>query len=254
MAKFDACLDLPEPSINQGVIKSTNRYGCYYARRQSRRAFKDSGIFKYWNPIIGWNERIARRTWLKRLAQNWRTTMSQAQRDAWDTLAAGVTMTNNDGQSVNPNGFQLYIASNTLAYSVGLAPPYYNTTLTKAIRMNPPASWDPPPAPIFGSVVAFYDYVFYVEVTNFPDFPWTVETFGIKGGLHSSAAGRRNPYYTSQAVDWYFDGDLNNYVFYFSCDYPLAKQYQFKQCTINLRFSHLSTGVFSNPTWIEVPG
>ncbi len=53
------------------------------------------------------------RTIFGSLAVLWQTTLTAAQRTAWDTYAANVTVVNRIGETVNLTGLQMYIRSNT---------------------------------------------------------------------------------------------------------------------------------------------
>ena len=53
------------------------------------------------------------RTIFGSLANSWGTTLTAAQRAAWDTYASNVTVVNRIGETINLTGFQQYIRSNT---------------------------------------------------------------------------------------------------------------------------------------------
>lgn len=53
------------------------------------------------------------------LTEYWRETCSAAQREAWETYAAAVDMTNRLGESINLSGFQQFIRSNSILAQQG---------------------------------------------------------------------------------------------------------------------------------------
>jgi len=86
---------------------SRNRYGLYARRR---------GI-----PV---NPNSARqnavRTIFSDLAQHWQNTLTAAQRSAWETYGANVTMIDKLGQAITLTGQSHYIRSNVAALTAGL--------------------------------------------------------------------------------------------------------------------------------------
>ena len=61
----------------------------------------------------------ALRTIFGQLAVLWSSTLTAAQRTAWDTYAANVTVVNRIGETVNLTGLQMYIRSNTPRLQAG---------------------------------------------------------------------------------------------------------------------------------------
>lgn len=78
-----------------GNTFSYNRYGRYVRARSTPV-----------NPNTEYQQLV--RASLALSATIWQSTMSQAERDAWNTYAFSVTRTNSLGQTYNPSGWQLF--------------------------------------------------------------------------------------------------------------------------------------------------
>lgn len=90
-----------------GVVYSRNRYG---------------GYVRSYQPPVNPNStrQIAVRNVFKQLTEAWNTTLSAAQRTAWNLYGSSVPVLDRLGQSINLTGFQHYIRSNTLILQCGL--------------------------------------------------------------------------------------------------------------------------------------
>ena len=66
-------------------------------------------------------QQVTLRTIFAALAVHWGTTLTAAQRTAWDTYAENVTVVNRIGETVNLTGFQMFIRSNTPRLQAGEA-------------------------------------------------------------------------------------------------------------------------------------
>ena len=53
------------------------------------------------------------------LAQQWRETLTELQRQAWNTYASNVSMLNKLGESINLSGFNQYVRSNSVVLLMG---------------------------------------------------------------------------------------------------------------------------------------
>lgn len=70
------------------------------------------------NPQTGYQTNV--RNAMGAAADRWTTALTEAQREAWRTWAAGITVQNTLGQSIKLSGFQHYVRINQLAlYSAG---------------------------------------------------------------------------------------------------------------------------------------
>lgn len=67
------------------------------------------------------DRQIAVRNAVRSLAIAWQNTLTQVQRDAWDTYAANVSWLNHLGQTINLTGLNHYIRSNTPRLQDGVA-------------------------------------------------------------------------------------------------------------------------------------
>lgn len=84
-----------------GNTHARNRFGNYMRART-----------KPVNPNSA--RQVEMRAFLTFMAEEWRETLSAAQRAAWNTYAAAVTMQNKLGESIHPTGFNHFIRSNTI--------------------------------------------------------------------------------------------------------------------------------------------
>jgi len=91
-----------------GSVYSHNRYGQYIRARSIPV-----------NPNT--DRQVAARNATRNLAIAWSQTLTQDQRDAWDTYAANVSWVNKVGHSVNLTGEAHYIRSNAPRIVAGLA-------------------------------------------------------------------------------------------------------------------------------------
>lgn len=101
-----------------GTVWSHNRYGAYKRNRSIPV-----------NPNT--DRQVAIRNFVKNLTIAWQNTLTQQQRNQWDTYAANVDWLNKLGQTVNLTGLNHYVRSNVPRLQVGLArvdggPPIFN--------------------------------------------------------------------------------------------------------------------------------
>jgi hypothetical protein len=90
-----------------GITAARNKGGMYL---RARVVPVDPGSFF----------QTAVRTIFGQLAVLWSSTLTAAQRTAWETYAENVTVVNRIGETVNLTGFQMYIRSNTPRLQAGL--------------------------------------------------------------------------------------------------------------------------------------
>ena len=91
----------------EGTTYSRNRYGSYVRNRAMPV-----------NPNTSRQQAV--RAYLSQLAQRWKDTLTQAQRDAWDVYAANVSVKNALGDDIFLTGFNHYIRSNSVILQCGL--------------------------------------------------------------------------------------------------------------------------------------
>lgn len=117
-----ALVVLPEGQQRSGSIGGTvwsrNRFGAYIRNRSVPV-----------NPNT--DRQVAVRNAVRALTIAWEQTLTQVQRDAWDTYASNVIWTNKLGQAVNLTGLNHYIRSNTVRVmnaiaAVDAAPTIFN--------------------------------------------------------------------------------------------------------------------------------
>lgn len=90
-----------------GVVFSRNRYGGYMRR--------------YASPVNPNTARqVAVRNVFQQLTEAWNTTLSSAQRTAWNLYGSSVSVLDRFGASIYLTGFAHYIRSNTLILQAGL--------------------------------------------------------------------------------------------------------------------------------------
>jgi len=90
-----------------GNVYSRNRYGAY-ARARTKPV----------NPNSARQQAI--RAALAFLTERWSSTLTAAQRTAWNLYGSNVVMTNKLGESINLSGFNHYIRSNVIRKRAGL--------------------------------------------------------------------------------------------------------------------------------------
>ena len=105
-----ALVKLPEGQQRSGkqggMVWSHNRTGPYVRERAVPV-----------NPNT--DRQVAARNAMRALAIRWETTLTQAQRDAWDTYAANVTWQDALGRSIFLTGLNHYIRSNVIQVQLG---------------------------------------------------------------------------------------------------------------------------------------
>lgn len=105
-----ALVVLPEGTQISGSIGGTtyshNRYGAY---RRSRSVPVNPNTDK----------QVGIRNIVRALTIIWQSTLTQAQRDAWDVYAANVTWKNRLGKDVHLTGMNHYVRSNTPRVDIG---------------------------------------------------------------------------------------------------------------------------------------
>jgi len=90
-----------------GTTFSRNRYGSY-ARARTKPV----------NPNTA--NQVAIRSALTFLTERWSSTLTAAQRTAWNLYGSNVVMTNRLGESINLSGFNHYIRSNVLRKRINI--------------------------------------------------------------------------------------------------------------------------------------
>lgn len=105
-----ALVVLPEGQQRSGSIGGTvwsrNRYGAYIRSRSVPV-----------NPNT--DRQVAIRNAVRALTIGWQNTLTQVQRDAWETYAGNVVWVNKLGQTVRLTGLNHYIRSNTQSVALG---------------------------------------------------------------------------------------------------------------------------------------
>ncbi len=91
-----------------GSVYSHNRFGQYIRSRSTPV-----------NPNT--DRQVAVRNAVRSLTIAWQNTLTQVQRDAWETYASNVTWSNKFGDSVNLTGLNHYVRSNTPRLQFGFA-------------------------------------------------------------------------------------------------------------------------------------
>lgn len=88
-----------------GNVFSRNRYGSYVRQRT-----------KPVNPNTARQQAV--RNYLTSLVEHWRSTLTQAQRDAWMVYADSISMQNSLGEQIKLSGYNHYIRSNQAILNV----------------------------------------------------------------------------------------------------------------------------------------
>jgi hypothetical protein len=250
MAKFHECANLPEPSINQGVFKATNRFGCFYSLRDRRPKPTNLWAQNWWNGYYNKNIRAQRRQLMRQIGLAWNAKLSGTQRTAWEALAGSITWTNYNGDAHTGNGFELFVAVQTeRRYTYGV--PWFQFSFpTWPIFLDPPSPWDPPAAPAMTNPALSFDAWFQIEVTNAPANSewWSAAPYIQKG--HSAAGVPHRPY--GPARDFLSDFGSDPPLLYVPVDFPWFTLDHYRGCSVGYRFLNLNTGVFSDPSWIDV--
>ena len=134
----------------------------------SHRALGPTADYDYWLKTTGISLPGYRRNWGRGLAFAWKTDLSNAQRTAWRNMAATVSITNCKAVSKTPSGYQLFHHYNDFAaHAIGYWPPYDAGEFAVPIP-DPPAAWDPPPAPHITSFFSAGGGHLYIYTDNLP--------------------------------------------------------------------------------------
>lgn len=120
MAKYKGIVWSDARGKVNGLVYSRNTYGVYVR-----------GLASPVQPQTPAQQSI--RAYLQNLTRGWRD-LTQAQREAWNALAAQVTLTDTLGNTYNPSGEQLYTGLNMNLILIGNTP----------IQTPPPAPVDVP--------------------------------------------------------------------------------------------------------------
>jgi len=260
MAKFDACINLPDPAPTQAIVKSTNCNGCYYALKRSRtRTPKRNGaptwLASMKLPIARLNRLVTRG-----LADSWANYLSQATRDAWETLSATATWTNYDGSPGTQNGFSLWLAVNRFRrYSnffpssngASLFTPLeiingYKIQMTSGILPSP---WAQPPAPSVASVEIFDGNTAFCVLNNPPNpFELVMETVQAVN-FKSCSATQPKKYIATPNLPSISDFESEVFI---SFDYPGPEFSIGKAKRLGMRYTNFVNNNFSEPTWIQL--
>lgn len=91
-----------------GIVYSHNRYGSYTRQRIIPT-----------NPASSFQNAV--RAAFEALANYWTNTLTPAERAAWDTYAANVTMTNRLSLAINITGMSMFVRNNTPRLLLGLS-------------------------------------------------------------------------------------------------------------------------------------
>jgi len=107
-----------------GNTFSRNRYGNYI--RAKTMPINPNSVF----------QQVVRAA-IAFLTERWYSTVTEAQRSAWATYAAGVSMNNKLGESIHLSGFNHYIRSNSILKQLGLAPIDAGPTVLEIPEQDP---------------------------------------------------------------------------------------------------------------------
>jgi len=168
----------------------------------SHRARGPAPDFMEFFSLTGLSLTWYRRDWCKRLAQAWKTDLSNAQRTVWKNLAATVTIENYKGVSKVPNGFQLFHHYNDFAAHLNNQWPPWDKTYFAQPILNAPGAWDPPDAPNIVNVVSS-DYAYVIVYTDNPPYPQPKYTTGAwRRAPDAQPSSRPGQYTTAQISSW----------------------------------------------------
>jgi hypothetical protein len=240
MAKFDTPDPLPDPESDQAVVKSTNRFGQFYSRRQSRgyRGGVDKPLCWTTPPFPPWKKS----NWglLSYLARRWKNTLTPLQHLAWDVLAGLVTWENYKGQPGTPTGFCIYMAFNLNQPPAGRFP-----------SDNPPGAWDPTQKPVINSWNLWSPDDLDIIVAEPSPWAWY--------DIRPRAVVTRDPklsgaypihFRPALASDIFFTGAL--YIFAVDLRCPLWPQAWPRETTVGVSYVHNGSGQFTNFSWLRI--
>jgi hypothetical protein len=231
MAKFDPCDALPTPSTTQNVVKSTNRFGCYYRQKNPWR-FKHPGnrlYVKQFGPVNWLGPQNWR--WHRQLSYAWSNTLSSSQRLAWDVLAGLVPYRDYQGNTGYANGWGIFYKLNRFAlWQAG------------GIIQNPPGAFDALAVPGITSWARFDGDIILTYPADFNPPP------SLSGGVVVSPDPLPSSglypvhYWTTNRLTWGFNGSnwISDAYIDWPFDAPLAKLPG-------------SVGIFTDFYWISPP-
>jgi len=239
MAKFDPCEVLPDPGADQNVVKSTNRFGCYYRQKNSR---KTPGQWGNMYCEVGMPPTLyGPRNWAQFRAINyrWSHVLNDSQRLAWDTLAGLVPFRNYYGDIAYDTGHSIFHKLNRIYVQ------NFNV-----IKDDPPGAWDALAIP---PVVSWSLWPGNDLIVLFPiDFNPIPELTGGAVISHLPKPGSRYPmhYFCDRLLTFGFTGW--NWVTDVYIDCPFFNNQQGGQCTVGLYTVRSDTGQFSDFYWMRV--
>lgn len=240
MAKFDTPDPLPEPESDQAVVLSTNRFGQFYSRRQSRGyrggvdkplCFPDVPAFVFRHSNWGI---------LSYYAHRWKTVLNAGQKLAWAVLASLVNWQNYKGQTRYESGFSMFMAFNLM-----------QPAAARVGADNPPGAWDPTETPVIRFVEFFPPDDVFLHCEYPVQWPWY--------NIRPRAVVTRDPklagafpfhfrtYWCNDPVD---RGDHIAFDIFISC--PLWPNSTARQTTIGIQYVDNSSGGWSNFSWFHL--
>lgn len=240
MAKFHPCAVLPDPSAQQAVVKSINRYGCFYKRANAwrkkhpgPRLFCPYGVtlFKYGQHNWQWHRQIAHR---------WHHVLNSSQRLAWQVLAELTPYRNYYGDTGYPNGWGLFYKMNRMYLWLG-----------GNYKDNPPATWDALQVPsISGWDLYGTDLILYSITDHWPP-PWKAITCVVSRDPMPGSGKFPQHYWNPTASSWNWTGSQWVTDVYLDC--PFFHNGQAKSCTVGVYEQDIDSAQFTDFYWIRLP-
>lgn len=258
MAKFDPCAVLPDPTDTQAVWKSTNRFGCFYAsphtQKTAHRHPRPTTWDKYTKlPIYTLNKKLT-----AGIATYWSTVLSPAQRTAWATTAATASWLDFAGNTITPNGFELFVATNRIDRYWVFTPTWNGAHLYKPAEIihgytvefpitAPQSPWSQPAAPNITYSEVIDGYWIYLEFTQPPDpYNMALQTVQATNFQPPTGGNPRSYIATNNTTDASSDPGFTGIYF----DFPRPAGTPRRSIRLGARFYNVATHNWSDPIWI----
>lgn len=235
MAKFDACIDLPNPSANQGVLKSANRFGCFYSAANPKPKTGAKSRTQIWTPILGISVFDFNKLRLRSIANAWRKTLTATQRSDWNAWATGTTIFSYDGGSRTPNGFEAFVKV-IQSYNVIAFDPHagFWNQWNPAVLSAPATAWVQLAAPNPNTPERYGGGAIGISVTNTPADTdvFMLGQIAKPGTPHARPGPWFMPWEPSQDL---VPGDPD-YLTFWQTDYPFYPPDTDANCELALQF------------------
>ena len=219
MAKFTACIDLPNPLSSQAVIKAANRYGCYYRQAVPGQPRSRKARTLLWAEIMNGTIFDYTKAWTRGSARDWRHTLTPTERADWNTFALTTVSYSYDGSVRVPNGFECSYKCARWFNKLGFNP-HFADVPTFSGYMNPLTGhdWQNLPAPV---VSAAFRYGFGSVGMTFSNVPHLSNMFVLSEILRPGAALQRpSSWFNSWQPGQSLDPDDPDYQAFFQTDFP----------------------------------